>query len=170
MAFALLGALLLFSNFSSYLVQARLTALADRAESIAKTTALEIQRAGSRDLSGIAQQREAAAAREFEGASLSVVRMTRPCNRTSSVDRQQPAADRRASTERPLAAAGPWVHVDPPAEVPDWIGCDGFKGLLALASSDKAAGATAPPPPPGPRCRSTAARFRSTTRRRPRIC
>jgi sigma-B regulation protein RsbU (phosphoserine phosphatase) len=57
-AFALLGALLLFSNFSSYLVQARLRALADRAESIAKTTALEIQRAGGRDMEGIVAQRE----------------------------------------------------------------------------------------------------------------
>jgi phosphoserine phosphatase RsbU/P len=149
-AFALLGALLLFSNFSSYLVQARLTALADRAESIAKTTALEIQRAGSRDLSGIAEQREAAAAREFEGASLAVVRMTRPCSRTSSVDRQQLAADRRASTERPLAAAGPWGHVDPPGEVPGWIGCDGFKGLLALASSSETTGTTAPSTASGP--------------------
>ena len=141
-AFALLGALLLFSNFSSYLVQARLTALADRAESIAKTTALEIQRAGSRDLSGIAHQREAAAARDFEGASLSVVQMTRPCARTSPVDRQQSADAPRPSTERPLASAGPWAHVDPPADVPNWIGCDGFKGLLALSGSPEAATTT----------------------------
>ena len=38
-AFSLLGALLLFSNFSSYLVQARLRALADRADATATTTA-----------------------------------------------------------------------------------------------------------------------------------
>jgi sigma-B regulation protein RsbU (phosphoserine phosphatase) len=148
-AFALLGALLLFSNFSSYLVQARLTALADRAESIAKTTALEIQRAGSRDLPGIVQQREAAAAREFDGASVAVVRMTRPCARTLPVDRQSGDTS-RPSSERPIATSGPWAHVDPPAEVPDWIGCDGFKGLLALSGSPAAAGQPAPSTSGGP--------------------
>src|SRR3954466_224923 len=45
-AFFLLGGLLLFSNFSSYLLQTRLRTVADRAASVAGTTAIEIQRAG----------------------------------------------------------------------------------------------------------------------------
>jgi sigma-B regulation protein RsbU (phosphoserine phosphatase) len=136
-AFALLGALLLFSNFSSYLVQARLRALADRAESIAKTTALEIQRAGSRDLEGIVAQREMAATREFEGASIAVVEMHRPCSELPP-RRATPAGGTAAdppAAAAPLVAAGPWAHVKAPADVPDWIGCDGFKGLLAVSAA-----------------------------------
>src|SRR3954466_12873724 len=45
-AFFLLGGLFLFSNFSSYLLQTRLRTVADRAASVAGTTAIEIQRAG----------------------------------------------------------------------------------------------------------------------------
>ena len=135
-AFALLGALLLFSNFSSYLVQARLRTLADRAESIAKTTALEIQRAGSRDMEGIVAQREMSATREFEGASIAVVEMRRACSELPPPRRPQdgqPGAGPRPPAAPPLVAAGPWAHVEAPADVPDWIGCDGFTGLFAIS-------------------------------------
>jgi serine phosphatase RsbU (regulator of sigma subunit) len=155
-AFALLGALLLFSNFSSYLVQARLRAIADRAESIAKTTALEIQRAGSRDMEGIVAQREMSATREFEGASIAVVEMRRACSelpprRQSAATPTGPGAGgQRAAAAPPPVVAGPWAHVDAPTEVPDWIGCDGFKGLLAM-SSDQPATTTAPSTTTAPR-------------------
>ena len=43
-AFFLLGGLLLFFNFSSYLVQSRLRALSERAHALAVTTAMELQR------------------------------------------------------------------------------------------------------------------------------
>jgi serine phosphatase RsbU (regulator of sigma subunit) len=145
-AFALLGALLLFSNFSSYLVQARLRALADRAESIAKTTALEIQRAGGRDMEGIVGQREMAAAREFEGASIAVVEMRRACSELPSGRRPAAAAQPTAArpVTPPMVAAGPWAHVEVPSDVPDWIGCDGYKGLLAVASRRPEATPSAP--------------------------
>ena len=110
-AFALLGALLLFSNFSSYLVQARLRTLADRADSIAKTTALEIQRAGSRDMEGIVAQREMAATREFEGASIAVVEMRRACSELppprppQTADSQPSTGDQRTPVASPLVAA-----------------------------------------------------------------
>ncbi len=158
-AFAVLGALLLFSNFSSYLVQARLSTLADRAESIAKTTALEIQRAGGREMSAIVAQRETAAAREFESASIAVVPLKRPCERVSPVetplapvDGQPPADDgRRLAAEQPLATAGPWAHLDPPGAVPDWIGCDGFRGLLALTNREAVTSTTTAPDTTVPR-------------------
>jgi serine phosphatase RsbU (regulator of sigma subunit) len=141
-AFALLGALLLFSNFSSYLVQARLRALADRAESVAKTTAIEIQRAGGRDMAGILSQRESAAVREFEGASLAVVPVGRPCDQASVSSRQSAVENRPTTEDRGLttapAVAGAWAHVEPPSVLPDWIGCDGFKGLMALAGTGAA--------------------------------
>ena len=143
-AFALLGALLLFSNFSSYLVQARLRALADRAESIAKTTALEIQRSGGRDMDGIVGQREIAATREFEGASIAVVEMRRPCSELPASSRSPAGANTQPTITPPMVAAGPWSHVEAPSDVPDWVGCDGYKGLLAIASSRPATTTAAP--------------------------
>ena len=127
-ASALLGALLLFSNFSSYLVQARLRTLADRADSIAKTTALEIQRAGSRDMEGIVAQREMAATREFEGASIAVVEMRRACSELppprppQTADSQPSTGDQRTPVASPLVAAGPWAHVEVPAAVLEDVG------------------------------------------------
>src|SRR5262249_42709068 len=48
--FSLLCGFLLFYHFSSYLVQSRLRALSEQARFIAQSTALEIQRAGGRDV------------------------------------------------------------------------------------------------------------------------
>ena len=83
-AFFLLGGLLLFSNFSSYLLQTRLQTLTAQARAIASTTAVEIQRAGGRGVVSIAARRQASAATEFPGASISVVPVERPyCGITS---------------------------------------------------------------------------------------
>ncbi len=49
-AFSLLCGFLLFYNFSSYLVQSRLRALSEQARFLAQSAALEIQRAGGRDV------------------------------------------------------------------------------------------------------------------------
>ena len=62
-AFFLLGDLLLFSNFSSYLLQTRLQSLTERAAAIAGTTSVEIERAGGRGVAGIASRRQAAVSR-----------------------------------------------------------------------------------------------------------
>jgi hypothetical protein len=149
-AFALLGALLLFSNFSSYLVQARLTALADRAESIAKTTALEIQRAGSRDLSGIAEQREAAAARRSTGSSWLPTVVPRPSGRWP------PPVLGATWIRRGRSRAGSVATVS--------RGCWRWRAVARRPARPPL------PPPAGRRCRSTAARCRSTTRQRPPTC
>ena len=60
--FSLLCGLLLFYNFSSYLVHSRLRALSDQAKFFAQSTALEIQRSGGRDAAGILPRRQANAA------------------------------------------------------------------------------------------------------------
>src|SRR5437660_7879924 len=66
-AFFLLGGFLLFNNLSSYLVQSRLRALSDEAKFLAQSTALELQRAGGRDLAAIAARRQANAQAQFPG-------------------------------------------------------------------------------------------------------
>lgn len=130
-AFFLLGDLLLFSNFSSYLLQTRLQALATQAQAIASTTAVEIQRAGGRGVVSIAQRRQAAVAPQLPGASIAVVPVDRPCEAGA------PPVDVSAGPRLPVVA-GPWEHVEPPRQLPTWVTCSGFQGLLAYADLDAA--------------------------------
>jgi len=136
-AFFLLGGLFLFSNFSSYLLQMRLRNVAERAQSIGEGTALEIQRGG--DVMAILVERQRAAEREFPGASIAVVPVNRRCPENTRTGRGVP----------PLPAApahvGAWVHVQVPTAIPQWIDCNGFKGLLVYGSG--AAGANNPGEP-----------------------
>jgi sigma-B regulation protein RsbU (phosphoserine phosphatase) len=131
-AFFLLGGLLLFFNFSSYLVQARLRTMGDRAHALAVTTAEEIQRAipidGDRVLA-ILTAREEAARREFLDVSMAVVRVERPCE-GATADTPPPGAIGS------IATAGAWAHVEPPVVIPAWIDCAGFSGLLVYANED----------------------------------
>jgi phosphoserine phosphatase RsbU/P len=124
--FFLLCGYLLFYNFSSYLVHSRLRALSDQARFIAQNTAVEIQRAGGRDVAGILARRQAGADRDFHGTSIAVVPVTRPCAQTGGA-----ASDDPGQTRTAIAEVGPWVHVDPPRVLPSWVGCDGFAGVLA---------------------------------------
>jgi sigma-B regulation protein RsbU (phosphoserine phosphatase) len=133
-AFFLLGGVLLFSNFSSYLVQNRFRVLGERAASIASTTASEIQRADGRDVAGILARRQAAIAGEFPGASFAVVPMSRPCGGASSE-----AAGLGGARSAAPATAGPWSHVEPPVSVPGWVTCGGFVGLLAYEREGESA-------------------------------
>src|SRR3954451_4605196 len=57
-AFFLLGGLFLFSNFSSYMVQNRFGALADRASSIATAAAVEVQSADGPGTAAILARRQ----------------------------------------------------------------------------------------------------------------
>src|SRR5438128_1926618 len=77
--FFLLSGFLLFYNLGSYLVQARLRALSDQARFVAQSTALEIQRAGGRDVDGIIARRQANASGEFPDVSLAVLPVQRTC-------------------------------------------------------------------------------------------
>jgi sigma-B regulation protein RsbU (phosphoserine phosphatase) len=131
-AFCLLGGLLLFSNFSAYVLQVRLQSLTVRAQAVASTTTVEIQRAGGRGIAAIVARRQAAVAREAAGASIAVVPMTRPCDETDT-SQSVPAP------QEPLTPviAGPWAHVPPPSSVPDWVPCTGFQGLLAYADLEQ---------------------------------
>jgi sigma-B regulation protein RsbU (phosphoserine phosphatase) len=124
-AFALLCGFLLFYHFSSYLVQSRLRALGDQARFIAQSTALEIQRAGGRDVASIISRRQASAGDQFPGVSLAVVPVERSCG---------DAREARIPTAEPrLLTSGPWTHVDPPRAIPAWIDCRGFAGVFAYS-------------------------------------
>jgi serine phosphatase RsbU (regulator of sigma subunit) len=128
-AFSLLCGFLLFYNFSSYLVQSRLRALSEQARFLAKSTALEIQRAGGRDVPGILALRQANAAGQYPEVSMAVVPVNRACGEAGGADREF----RIQNSEFRILQAGPWLHVDPPRSVPAWIDCAGFAGVLAYS-------------------------------------
>ncbi len=109
-AFSILGGLLLFSNFSSYLVQTRFKSMVDRAELVSITTAREIQRIGTANLATVLEQRQTAVEQEFPGASLAVVPLDRPCARDGrTCDRRNRQGS--GACGRALGAHG-CAHVD----------------------------------------------------------
>src|SRR5262245_57930523 len=121
-AFALCCGFLLFYNLSSYLVQARLKALGDQARYFAQTTALDIERAGARDAQEILARQQTRQAVLYPGISLAVVPVTRVC----------PGTKARLGLAVPgPVTAGPWPHVEPPRDVPRWVTCAGYSGVMA---------------------------------------
>jgi sigma-B regulation protein RsbU (phosphoserine phosphatase) len=129
-AFFVLGALLLFFNFSSYLVQAEVRSLNDRVRLAATSAALEIQRDGGRDARDTLNRLQRSLQMEFPGVSVAVVPVVRACASQLSTLKSQ-VSELRGETS--AWRAGPWSHVDPPTSVPAWIGCEGFAGLLAFS-------------------------------------
>ncbi len=136
-AFSLLCGFLLFLNFSSYLVQARLQSLSDRAEFVAQNAALEIQRAGGRDVAGIISHRQAIAS-DKSAADVSIaVLPAAGCTKKSEAGSQKAEA---GSQKAEAARAGPWSHGEPPRAVPAWIGCSGYSGVFAYSHKKMSAG------------------------------
>jgi phosphoserine phosphatase RsbU/P len=142
--FFVLGALLLFFNFSSYLVQGEVRSLDAQARFLATSAALELQQPGGRSVAAILARRQSVAQGEFPGASIAVVAADGRCGPgAASVPPGQGSApggpgqqERSAAAGADAitaAAAGPWAHVEPPASVPRWMTCGGFSGLLAYS-------------------------------------
>jgi phosphoserine phosphatase RsbU/P len=135
-AFALLGGLLLFSNFSSYLVQTRLKTMIDRVGAIATTTVQELQQPRVAPVlrqteAAILERRLTSIRSEFADASLALIRLAQPCaQRPGDVSQPSLSGESRRET------AGPWLHMDPPPDLPAWIGCEGFSGFLVYRSDD----------------------------------
>ena len=140
--FFLLCGLLLFYNFSSYLVQSRLEAIEDQGRLVAESTAVEIQRASGRDTSGIIARRQENTDRDFPGASIVILPVNRPCARIGVV----PPDGVAAAPASPPVTAGPWRHVEPPRALPPWIDCRGFSGLFSYSHATGAAPPNEMPP------------------------
>ena len=133
-AFSLLCAFLLFLNFSSYLVQARLQLLSDQAGFLSQSTALEIQRAGGRDVAGIIAHRLTMAAAQFPDVSIAVLPGSRSCAKSEAGSlKSGPSRQTSDFKLQTFDTAGQWSHVDPPRTVPAWIGCPGYSGVFAYS-------------------------------------
>jgi len=132
--FFVLCGLLLFFNFSSYLLQAQLRSLEDGARFVATTTALEIQRSNGRDVNAIAARKQTSAAAEYESASIAIVPVDRSCPTPAPGPQgTQGSLPRNGVSPSKVVTVGPWTHVAAPTDVPSWIGCEGFSGLLAYS-------------------------------------
>src|SRR5438876_266580 len=81
--------------------------------------ALKLQRAASPAvIEEMIQRRQAGASTRYPGVSYTVVPVRRSCSGATSpgVHDLRPVA--------PLVA-GPWMHIDPPRALPDWVPCSG---------------------------------------------
>src|SRR5436190_18939467 len=151
-AFFVLCGLLLFYNFSSYLVQTQLRELEGQARFFASSAAIEIQRSGAREAAAIVQRKQANGAAQYEGLSIAIVPVGRSCGSRSAVpvpdsgSRSPDATIRIPNSKLQIPdsiTAGPWSHVGPPAAIPAWIGCDGFSGLMAYSHAHRTASSQA---------------------------
>src|SRR5918993_997243 len=105
--FALCG-VLLFSSISSYVVETRLRGLAEQAQFVAQTTAIELSRAGPRaDLTERLERKQATLESRFPEASLALV----PVSRTCASD--GPVVPGPRDLQTPVAV-GTWPHLDVP--------------------------------------------------------
>ena len=122
--FALCG-LLLFSTVSSYVVQTRLRSLVDQAQFLARTSAIELDRADSvHELRERIARKQANLRSRYPDASMAVLPASRTCAS------EMPGADGPDLPAEPIVA-GPWPHLRPPTDLPRWIGCGGFAGVMA---------------------------------------
>jgi serine phosphatase RsbU (regulator of sigma subunit) len=116
---------LLFSSVSSYVVQTRLRGMADQAQFLARTAALELDRADTPGALVEAVTRKHSALRSrYPEASLAVL----PVARTCASDTPGPSAP---IIDGRVLVAGTWSHIGPPSALPRWVSCSGFAGLMS---------------------------------------
>lgn len=141
--FFLLAGLILSFNVSSYLVQSRVRNLTDQARFLAQTVELEVERAGgAAAVEEALERRQASTEVRYPFTSIAVVPVS---HLTCKV---QPVKAARISKTLPVplpVTAGGWGHLTPPATLPNWIGCDGFSGLLAYEAAPSATATGQPP-------------------------
>ena len=129
--FFLLAGLILAFNISSFLVTSRLRNLTDQAGFLAQTALLEVQRGATPDaIAEALERKQASSETRYPYLSMAVVPV-----RELTCKLQGAAA---AKTARNLPAtlpvvAGPWAHLEPPASVPKWMGCEGFSGIITYS-------------------------------------
>ena len=124
--FGLVSGLMLFGSVSQYIVTTRVRTAVDQAQFLARTCAIELARlSGDADVAAFLDRKQMALATRYPGASLAMVPIGRNC----------PAAEAPAvaSPLRPsrMSSAGVWSHLEPPRQIPAWVTCGGFAGLVA---------------------------------------
>ena len=127
--FFLLAGLIVAFNVSSYLVQSRIRNLTDQARFLAQTVQLEVQRATTAEaIAETLERRRSSGETRYPFLSIAVVPVA---NLACKIAPAQAARIPRSLPVPLPVTAGEWGHLDPPAALPKWIGCDGFAGLIA---------------------------------------
>jgi phosphoserine phosphatase RsbU/P len=128
--------LLLFSSVGSFVLQTRLRGLVDQTQFLARTAAIELTTGRTADRNEVLARKQRALESRYPFASLAVVPLT-------TCPSAQASTSTLAAPERAIAA-GPWAHMRAPRELPRWIGCSGFAGVMAYwVGSPSALAATA---------------------------
>ena len=121
--FVLAGGFIQHANVSGYLFQSGLQDLIEDVETVASTSAQEIN--GQLVTSQVVLTRKySLMAERYRGLSLAVV----------------PAVSVNAPGQGPVAAAGNWGHMAPPGDTPAWLVPGGFSGLLTMVPEGAATG------------------------------
>jgi serine phosphatase RsbU (regulator of sigma subunit) len=108
-AFSLLGFLLVFFDLSSYLVQNRLADLTEQVSTLARTTMIEVERTPFEKRQEVLGRRQGVLETRYPGILLAIV----------------------PTTGSPKCGVEPSKDLPPPAgELPRWVQCRGFAGLL----------------------------------------
>lgn len=134
-SFCLLCGLMLFGSVSQYIISTRVRTSADEAQFLARTVAIEVGRLSrDSDVGAFLERKQSALATRYAGASLALVPAGRACP-----EAETPAVAPELRVSR-AQVAGPWRHVEPPREIPDWVPCAGFTGVVAYNAVQPGAG------------------------------
>ena len=126
--FCLVTGLMLFGSVSQYIVATRVRTALDQAEFLARTAAIEVARLDvESEARAFLERKQMVLATRYPGASLVMVPVGRVCP-----GNEAPAVTSPLRPSQPIAA-GPWQHVEPPTQLPSWVECAGFSGLVAYA-------------------------------------
>jgi serine phosphatase RsbU (regulator of sigma subunit) len=120
-AFALLGFLLVFFDISAYLVQSRLVALTEQANNLARTTLTEVERTPFDGRPDVVERRQAVLETRYPGVAVAMVS-------TSG----SPRCGVPASKDLPAPVLA--------GDLPRWVSCRGFSGLLLAKAAASDAG------------------------------
>jgi serine phosphatase RsbU (regulator of sigma subunit)/energy-coupling factor transporter transmembrane protein EcfT len=130
--FGLTG-LSLFSTMTSYVIQSRIERATDQVRFAVTVAAADVAGAPSPGESArLLTRLTEHLGPSFPGASAVVLPVERACASEVTTGTQGAAPPGHV-------VAGPWGHLDPPRELPEWIGCRGFAGVMAY-QTDAASG------------------------------
>ncbi len=122
-SFFLIAGLILFFNVSTYLLQTRVRSVVEQSRFLAESVALQAAHGDPTEtLRRALMQRQADAEGRYPFTSIAIV----PAAGLTCPDR----APVPAPPVRPMTI-GPWQHLEPPDQLPAWVRCDGFAGLIA---------------------------------------
>jgi sigma-B regulation protein RsbU (phosphoserine phosphatase) len=123
-AFFLFAGAVMFLHVSAYLFKRGFDDLVDEATVLAQTAAAEVQRGGLENADQVLARKVANGSARYPGISVALV--------------LRPSSARASATPVTPRHAGPWLHSDPPGDVPPWVSTGGFGALLAYSYGEEA--------------------------------